>query len=370
MSNIYSIHEKQKLKHHSATIEEERLDSATKWISRLDRKLSEEEEKSLKKWLASTPANLEVLLEVAHLWDKMNELTRLADLFPQSITVEKRSNYFPLAALAASIVVIFSAAIFFNTSEHLQHDHNQSSTVVSSQKIFRTDIGESKTIRLPDASTIVLNTDTHAEIQFTPEARIIKLKQGEINVDVAHDKSRPLSVIAEGKIIQAVGTVFNVEIREDSVELIVTDGKVLIAPVKEELTDSTYINDIDVDKFQLPDTSVAVSKGEKINIKLTGQQDEMVLKVDPIDIAASLSWRQGNLIFRGEYLADAMAEISRYSDVDIRLDENDNLKQIRIAGMFRTGDIPGLLNMLEQNFNIHSERINQQTIFLKLVENN
>jgi len=90
-----------------------------------------------------------------------------------------------------------------------------------------------------------------------------------------------------------------------------------------------------------------------------------VEKVDPMDVAARLSWRKGSLIFRGESLAEAMAEIGRYTNIDFELSEDDRLKQVQVAGMFKTGDIKGLLEVLNNNFNIDYERVSPDKIRLK-----
>ena len=81
------------------------------------------------------------------------------------------------------------------------------------------------------------------------------------HIDVAHDKTRPLSVIAGGKVIQAVGTAFNVEVRNELVELIVTDGKVLVATKNDDIAKT----EIDEMGKKLPENSMAISKGEKVD---------------------------------------------------------------------------------------------------------
>jgi transmembrane sensor len=369
MTNIHSIHEQRNLKQNSLDLEDIRLDAASDWVVKIDRGLSQLEKQSLQEWLA-IPENMTVLLEVAYLWDKTDDLRRLADLFPQSPSIDKsRHSKKWTGVLVASIMMLLTAGIYLNSNEQAFFIQQPSTAATQLPKILQTNIGESNTFHLPDGSKIVLNTNTLAKIKFSPTARIIDLKRGEINIDVAHDKTRPLSVIVGGKVIQAVGTAFNVEVRNDSIELIVTDGKVLVAPAQKGL----LLNDAKNVNVALSESSVAISKGEKINLTIAGQPEEnkveeKVVKVAPIEIAASLSWRTGNLIFRGESLAEAMIEISRYSDVKFELDDDVELKNIRVAGMFRTGDISGLLNVLEQNFNIHHERINQQNIFLRLAE--
>ena len=88
MTNIHSIHERPQS---SIDLEEARVNSASEWVARLDRGLSKSEKQSLGAWLASTPENMQELLEVAHLWDKMHQLERLSDLFPQNSTAKETS---------------------------------------------------------------------------------------------------------------------------------------------------------------------------------------------------------------------------------------------------------------------------------------
>jgi transmembrane sensor len=201
-------------------------------------------------------------------------------------------------------------------------------------------------------------------VRYSQNARVIELQRGEIHIDVAHDKSRPLSVIAGGKVIQAVGTAFNVEVRSELVELIVTEGKVLVAKAKIALLPSTF----DKMPVRLPQNSMAISKGEKVDLDLTGKRQEEVTKVDPIEIAASLSWRQGNLIFRGESLSEAMTEISRYTDIEFELADDEKLRKIQVAGLFKTGDVIGLLDALSSNFNINYENIGNNKVALSYAE--
>jgi transmembrane sensor len=105
-----------------------------------------------------------------------------------------------------------------------------------------------------------------------------------------------------------------------------------------------------------------VSKGESV---LLGAPAETIAKVSDSAVAAQLSWRQGNLIFRGERLADAIAEVSRYTPVQFEL-ADERLKQIRIGGRFKAGDVDGLLTALEENFNIESEWIDAGRVSLKM----
>lgn len=353
MSNVHHIH-----KQNIIDDEEKRLGEASDWLAKIDRNLTEQEKSALQTWLSLNTKNTEVLLEVAQLWDKMDDLSRLSDLFPQtsSNTTQKYSAW--LGAMAASVIFVITLGFYQNGFNFSLF--GQQSTVVALQMNYQTGVGESNTINLPDNSKIVLNTNSFVQVRYTSSARIIDLQRGEIHIDVAHDKSRPLSVIAAGKVIQAVGTAFNVEVRNDLVELIVTDGKVLVAAKSNDVVKT----DIDEIIKRLPQSSMAISKGEKVNLDTTGNTIEKIVKVDPVEVAARLSWRQGNLIFRGESLAEAMAEIGRYTDITFELSDDEQLQQVQVAGMFKTGDVTGLLEVLSNNFNISYKRVGSDKIIL------
>jgi transmembrane sensor len=348
MSNVHDIHQQSRLKQQTERMEDQRLENACDWVAKLDRELSTQELHNLKIWLAADSQNTVALFEVAQLWDKMGALSRLSDLFPQAKAKKSKTPSW-IGAIAASIVLALTLG-FYQGYHVLQQSP---AAVVAIQASYQTGIGQSNTINLPDNSKMVLNTNSFVQIKFTPTARIIELQRGEIHIDVAHDKTRPLSVIAGGEVIQAVGTAFNVQMRDKQVELLVTDGKVLVARHKNSVIS------------RLPKTAMAISKGEKINLDVSGQTRQDVIKVDPIEMAASLSWRKGQLIFRGESLAEAMAEIGRYTDIEFELADDDKLKQIPVAGMFKTGDVTGLLEVLSRNFNISYEKVSDDKIKLK-----
>ncbi len=358
MSNIHQINQKTNQQQSDDQIEETRLNDASDWIAKLDRDLTKSEKKQLAHWLSIDVSNIEVLFEVAQMWDKMDDLSRLSDIFPQTDVKQKQTRN-TIAAIAASFVVALTLMLY-QSGSYLSPFGHSTSSIVAMQASYQTNIGESNTINLPDNSKVVLNTNSFVQVKYTQNSRIIELLRGEIHIDVAHDTSRPLSVIAGGKVIQAVGTAFNVEMRSERVELIVTDGKVLVAQ-----KDTTVEDDIEQMAKRLPQNSMSISKGEKVDLDISGNNQEKVQKADPIEIAANLSWRQGNIIFRGESLAEAMLEISRYTDIQFELADDDELQKVQVAGLFKTGDVTGLLDVLTRNFNISYQKVGSHKIILK-----
>ena len=315
-----------------------RYDEASQWIARLDRQLSDEELAALRAWIAEHPDNEAVLLEMAALWDKMDALKRLSSLFPAPVPRSRHASLYALASVAMLAVVSVCLWLFWGSIA----PHR---AATDSAFVYQTHLGEHSSVTLQDGTQMVLNTNSRVRVKYTSSARLLTLERGEVFVEVARDKSRPLSVIAAGQIVQAVGTAFNVEINNDrDIELIVVEGKVKVGAQQV----SAHIGQPPSPEIS-PPTERTVVAGESINLI---SPKKKVKPVSSEDIEARLSWRRGNLVFRGESLEDAVREIERYTPVEFVFKDED-LKKIRVAGLFRAGDVDGLLATLKENFNIN-----------------
>lgn len=345
--------------------QEKCYDEASAWIVKFDQGLTKAQKKEFKLWLSKSQQNHDVFMSMANLWDGMDELSRLSDLFPKPVIESGKSRMIFVKkrmALAASIVLavcvfsLISYTSFFPTSL---------------EKMYETSIGEHSTVNLPDGSYLVLNTNSLVRVSYDDVHRLVTLERGEIHIDVAHDETRPLSVKAGDKVIQAVGTAFNIELYEDKkFELIVTDGKVRIGDrnkfegrlrnlVENEGNDSKLL-----ELVTLPSESFAVSKGEKIVLGApVGVPLQQATKIDESEIEKNLSWRTGNIIFKGESLEDAIYEIGRYTSVKFVFGDAD-IRNIRVAGVFRAGDVNGLLTALNDSFDIISVKVDDEQVNL------
>ena len=224
---------------------------------------------------------------------------------------------------------------------------------------YMTRVGQQSTFYLQDKTKVVLNTNSRLTVTYTDKQRAFELAKGEMHITVAHNSKQPLSVYAGNKVIQAVGTAFNVQLHDEEVELIVTDGKVLVAPQDSGISDPVMLTEV-----FLPISSMAVSEGETVQL---GGEQEQVKALTAVDLQAALSWQQGNLIFRGEPLETAMAEVSRYSGFGFEI-ADEQLKKVQIAGLFKTDDVNGLLRALKQNFNIDFQRRDRNTVVLSRID--
>jgi Fe2+-dicitrate sensor, membrane component len=69
------------------------------------------------------------------------------------------------------------------------------------------------------------------------------------------------------------------------------------------------------------------------------------------DIRRKLAWQHGALIFKGESLDQAVAEISRYTDKHIIITD-PFLAKLRVGGHYKTDDIEALFASLGQGLQI------------------
>lgn len=336
--------------------QDQRFDEASLWIAKLERGLSEEEELALRNWIAEDQQNQEIFFKMAEMWDRMDTLSRLSDLCPRQAKRNTKSPQFVLA-MAASVLIAVLVGVWgmTNTAWHDLLSGQDGTAVAAAGEVYSTSIGEQSVVNLPDGTILALNTNSLVRVNYTDQRRLLELERGEVNVQVAHDQSRPLSVIAGDKVIQAVGTVFNIEIHKDQlIELLVTEGKVLVGVHRRQ-------TNVEVLSTGSSQPVVAVSGGEGL---MLGSSDEEIKRIEPEEIEVKLSWKQGNLIFRGESLDDAVAEIGRYTSVEFVILDED-LKKLRISGLFRAGDVDGLLDTLRENFNIYHTRVGEEKVLLK-----
>ena len=345
--------------------DDELLEAASRWVLKIDEgPLSAGEEAALAAWLDEHGRHCELLVEAAAVWDKTDALARLAELFPHDSATDRMPHRpwhqrSQVAGAAAGLVALALVGLL------LMNPAGDRAPLTMSAA-YETAVGERKTVLLPDASEVVLNTDSQLAVTFTPSARVLRLARGEILVRVAADRARPLSVVAGDRIIQAIGTEFVVKITEDrQIELLVTEGRVVIG-IRPPAVPSAPPRGIDVlDTVVLPPVLAPredniVSTGESVILAAAGPVKKTLLSDD---IEVELSWREGRLIFRSEPLEKALREVERYTTVEfVILDES--LRTRTLSGRFRAGDVEVLLLSLRVNFGITHEYDGNERVLL------
>jgi len=318
-------------------------EEASLWIVKMERGLSVEDEDALRAWLSLSVKHQRYFLHYAEAWGKTEALASLADLFPR---VKPEPSRYARRWWWRTVLGSVAASIMFLLI--LPLDKTPLNLPVVS---YETAVGGLSNVVLSDGSVLTLNTNTQVEVVMGPKLRRLILSTGEINLDVAKDPSRPLQVVVGETVFEAVGTQFNIKIDQTKhVELLVTEGLVRVGVAPKDVMSFKPI----VGKKS---HDLLLGQGEKVTVKGGAR----VLETLPdSDIKVELSWKEGNLIFKGEPLGEAITEISRYTSVEFIV-VDDDLKTIQIAGLFKSGDVAGFLSSLEANFGVRHERHGNKT---------
>ena len=327
-------------------------EEASLWLARLDRGLSDDERSGLRDWLRDAMNN-RAFLEMGKLWRGLEIISVLSELFPLNPEVlnppRRRSlQSIALAALAAACISIVGTLMLAGDTPWSFFAAHRPPPRPMFSEVWHTGIGEKRTSRLADFSTVTLNTNSRIVMFYGPLTRDAYLSYGEASFDATRDAARPFNVHAGKRVIQASGSSFNVRVLpDDNVEVTVTDGqvKVLYAPQRPLDTPDRLRED-----FMRIDT--VVSAQEMALVEPTFQS---VRKLDPSDVDSRVAWQRGEVVFQGEPLERVLSEVGRYTTTQFVIGD-ENLRDVRVGGYFKIGDTESFLTSLRQNFLIDSQR--------------
>ncbi len=185
---------------------------------------------------------------------------------------------------------------------------------------YASGVGELKKVVLADGSVITMNTQTELRVRYTGERRDIRLVRGEAMFAVTHDAKRPFAVRVGEWTAVAVGTAFAVRLLDEpTTDVTVTEGIVQLQPVDRSVSEA----------------GPRLTANQKALIGASGRVE--VGQVSDSQIGQRLAWRTHLVVFDGEPLREALAEMNRYSQRRIVVDD-PVLADRRIVGVFSTTD--------------------------------
>ena len=338
-------------------------DEACKWLVRLDseRTLSGEELRELIAWLHRSDAHRDALERHSLLWDRMDTLEKLAvplgrssRRFWHGLAARVRTPLVRPALAAGCMALALAIGIMLSQREEAPRETAPGIAAGA----FATSVGEMRTVALADGSSVQLNTDTRLRVNYTERRRSVILRRGEAHFEVASAPDLPFVVYTAMGAVRAVGTAFRVRVLDQDVEVTVTEGSV------------------DLDRASLGATSGIVDEPptleESLGLLVAGQtarfnglSDHLraVQDLSTSEVARSLSWREGLLTFSGETLAEVIEEVSRYTVTDVVI-VDPAIRDMRIGGVFRTGETDALLDVLETSFGIGVSRSDEDRVEL------
>ncbi|MCY1509418.1 Protein FecR [compost metagenome] len=197
---------------------------------------------------------------------------------------------------------------------------------------YRTAVGENRNLILADGSQVHLNTDTNMDVRYSDEARLLRLRGGEVYVRTAADQAgRPRPFILEtpqGRL-RALGTRFVVRQWDDGgnalTELTVLEHRV----------------------------AVSLRNGEAARIFGAGESARFTANAFLSRAPAgpgTPGWTRGVIEADNMRLAALLAEVSRYRRGVVRCDPA--VADLRVSGVFRLQDTDALLAVVANTLDL------------------
>jgi transmembrane sensor len=291
-------------------------DQAALWAARLDGStLSASDREALASWLEEKPEHRALLSQYcqfsADLEEKLVALLGIGgvSLPPEKATPRQRWSGRWVVGFALAAAAMLAVAFVFTRP-------------AAKPASFATSHSQRQLAVLSDGTRVELNA--HTQITFQDGAqRHLRLTSGEAYFIVSKNKHRPFIVDTPSGSVRVTGTVFNVRAENArALEVAVVEGSV---EVKAGPRDPVALTAHDY--LIASDTGVSVK-----SLPAAGLDDV-------------LAWRQGQIVFDGVPLRDALDRFARYHGRKITA--TTAAGDLRLGGRFSLDDIDGFFAALE-----------------------
>lgn len=291
------------------------LDEAADWFTRLSgSSITTAALREFREWRRD-PENRDAYERVERTWAASGRLAQDPEIRAAIARSGRRGRAFPPWAWPAAAAAGVAVAVL-----------GTAAGLALRAPAYETGVGEQRVVRLADGSVVRLNALSRIVVRLGARERRVELQRGEALFQVAHDRTRPFRVRADGAEVTAVGTQFDVDRRGPSLEVTLLDGVVRVTG-----PDQTA-------RILAPSQAVRLSGGR------------LAL---PKSVVASeaVSWTQGRLVFHDTPLGEAIDEVNRYAARPVRLDA-PSLAGERVSGVFTAGDTNAFVDAVAAMFDL------------------
>jgi len=240
-------------------------------------------------------------------------------------------------SLSAGLVAVAVLLLAMVTTEYVSR--LSSPATVAHAISYQTDRGETRGISLSDGSEITLGPLSEVRLLPNDASRSVTLVRGEALFTVTHDPARPFEVRAGDGTVQDIGTAFAVSVRTDAVTVTVVDGRVAVS----------------TGSGGGPDATAIVERNQQISY--SGRLGP----VAAVDSDVATGWAHGRLAYIDRPLAEVVADLARYSTVDLSLGDA-GVGALRYTGTIAPGAIDQWAATLAKAYPVEVERIDNRMI--------
>lgn len=291
--------------------------AAIDWLVRLDSGSSSAEERAaFTRWLDADPRHQAVWQKISGLLDQPVAAIKAAEI---QLPGQRRAARRVLTAPARRKALRNSAATLLLLGLG-SHALNRQLPLTDLLADLHTATGERRQVRLADGSTLILNARSAVDIQFNEKTRLLHLHRGEILIQTAVDRNRPLIIRTEHGEARALGTRFAVQLQDDYSELAVLEHSV-------QLTTADGCRQ-------------TFTAGSAARYDATG------IRPLPDPAAPLAAWSDGQLDVRDRPLAEVIAALRPYLRAYLRV--SPRASTLRIFGVFPLDDPEATLRSLAE----------------------
>jgi len=299
-------------------------DQAIEWLARLRADdVTAAETADFATWLATSSLHKIAFDEATDLWQLLAQMPQQSVPQPSKARRAYR-RALPLAAAASVLLACFILVLQLTTPT------------------FTTGKGEQRRVVLTDDSIAFLNTSSEIHVDYSRDARRIKVIRGEVWFDVAKNPHRPFIVTGLYASATAIGTAFTVRETPGFTRVSVTEG------------------------------TVAVSVSEREHHQLQeGQQSTVsaaVTDFQPYQASTALAWRRGQLIYNDVRLDELLADLSRYLPKKMvlsgRISSDNSLLDNHVSAVLFLDDQGAMLEALSKSLPIQWQDVSDKLIII------
>ncbi len=197
---------------------------------------------------------------------------------------------------------------------------------------------------LSDGSVVQLREGAEIAVAFEDGYRRVILKRGDAHFQVTKNPRRPFIVVAAGLEVRAVGTAFGVQLGQQAVEVLVTEGRVAVEQGAATASEAAEL-------------LVVLDAGTHVMIGTTPDPENKpaVTALTSEQIDERMAWRVPRLDLSGTPLDVVIALFNQYGHANFVL-VDPALGRLRLSGVMRVDHPELLVRVVERDLGIRAER--------------
>lgn len=290
------------------------------------------------RWIEADPARREIVAQLRTVWTKADVAPAGWDADQAWQSVEQKLEHvsrvpsvlrWGLRVAAAAAVVLLAIGVGLLYTKFGPRSKPSLTVSPVALRDYITPAGARAELNLSDGTHVMLGVASRLRVPTDYGARDRQVfLEGEAYFEVRHDSSRAFLVHSGGKVIQDLGTRFGVRAYADdrAVQVVVTEGRVTLQGTT-------------LAQGQLG----RAARGGPVAVK-TG-----------VDVDRYLAWTQGRLVFDNTPLRDALPQLDRWYDLDLRLGDS-LIAALPVTATFKNQPTDEVLDLLAQTLGLRQER--------------